>query len=126
VKINTVEFNNTLISIVESDNIIINNVQDAIDLLGNCSYQGSRKIVLKQVNIVPAFFDLKTGIAGEILQKFSNYRVQLAIVGAFSHYTSKSLRDFIRESNKQKHINFVNSRQEAIEKLTVNSSTIIQ
>lgn len=125
-KINTVESNNTLIAIIESDNIIINNVQDAIDLLGNCSYQGQNKIIIYKKNIIPDFFDLKTGIAGEILQKFSNYRVQLAIIGDFSQYTCKSLRDFIRESNKQRHINFVNSMQEAVERLTAKSTTIIQ
>jgi hypothetical protein len=113
-QIKTVEIDNVQISIIESDKIIINNVQDAIDLLGNCSYQGSRKIVLKEKHIIPAFFDLKTGIAGEILQKFSNYRVQLAIVGDFSHYTSKSLRDFILESNKHRHICFVSSLEEAM------------
>ena len=58
------------------------------------------------------FFDLKNGIAGEILQKFSNYRVSLIIVGDFSKYASKSLNDFIYESNKGRHINFVASTTE--------------
>lgn len=120
------EVHNIQIVEVISESVIIKSTQDAIDLLGNCSYQGQNKIIIYKKNIVPDFFDLKTGIAGEILQKFSNYRVQLAIVGDFSQYTSKSLRDFIRESNKQKHINFVNSMQEAIERLTAKSTTIIQ
>ncbi|WQD36273.1 DUF4180 domain-containing protein [Sphingobacterium spiritivorum] len=64
------------------------------------------------------FFDLRTGIADEILQKFSNYRVQLAIVGEYSKYNSKSLTDFIYESNKGRHINFVNSMEEALNVLS--------
>ena len=74
--------------------------------------------MLNEKNITPDFFDLKNGIAGEILQKFSTYRVRLAIVGDFSKYTSKSLNDFIFESNKGKHINFVTSTIEAIKILS--------
>jgi hypothetical protein len=62
---------------------------------------------------------LKNGLAGEVLQKFSNYRVRLVILGDFSQFDSKSLKDFIRESNKGKLINFLQSRDEAISKLTV-------
>ena len=57
-------------------------------------------------------------MAGEILQKFTTYRVELAIIGDFSKYPGKSIRDFIYESNRYGRINFVNSREEAIEKLT--------
>lgn len=64
------------------------------------------------------FFDLKSGIAGDILQKFSTYRVRLAIVGDFSKYRSKSLNDFVYESNKGRHINFVNSTADAVKILS--------
>jgi hypothetical protein len=70
-------------------------------------------------NKIILFFDLKNGIAGEILQKFSNYRVRLAVVGDFSKYTGKSVHDFIRESNKVRHISFVHSTEEAIKILSV-------
>jgi hypothetical protein len=53
-------------------------------------------------------------MAGEILQKFSTYRVQLTIVGDFSMYNSKSLKDFIFESNKGNQINFISSTTEAL------------
>lgn len=58
--------------------------------------------------------DLKSGFAGEILQKFSNYRMKLAIIGDFSEIKSKSLRDFIRESNNRRTISFVSSIEEAL------------
>jgi hypothetical protein len=106
--------NDTKIAEVISDVILIDKIEDGLDLLGNLYYQGFDKIVIHENNITPDFFDLKTGIAGEILQKFSNYRVRLAIVGEFSKYRSKSLNDFIYESNKGRHINFVTSTTEAI------------
>jgi hypothetical protein len=96
-----------------SEEIEIRNTQDALDIMANCMYRGAEKIILHEKNITPGFFDLKTGIAGDILQKFSNYRIRLAIVGNFSKFTSKSLDDFIFESNKHGHINFVNSISEA-------------
>ena len=89
-----------------------------MDLLGNIYYQGFDGIVLNEKNITPDFFELKSGIAGEILQKFSTYQVRLAIVGDFSKYTSKSLTDFIYESNKGRHINFVNTTTEALKILS--------
>ena len=107
----------TKIAEVTSESIIISTIEDALNLMADLYYQGYDSIILHEATITPAFFDLKTGIAGEILQKFSNYRMRLAIVGDFSTYNSKSLNDFIFESNKNKQINFVGSVEEAIERL---------
>ncbi|RRB07394.1 DUF4180 domain-containing protein [Larkinella rosea] len=103
---------------VKSDQIVVATVEDGLDLLGNLYYQGFDTILIYEKNITPAFFDLRTGIAGEILQKFSNYRVRLAIVGDFESYQSKSIRDFMFESNKTGHINFVPSKAEALDALS--------
>lgn len=99
---------------VIAEEMVISTAEDALDLLGNLYYQGFDRIIVHEKNIVPEFFDLKTGMAGEVLQKFSNYRVKLAIVGDFSKYTSKSLQDFIFESNKQRQVCFVRSGTEMI------------
>ncbi len=115
--IQTHTVNKAQIAEVVSKAIVIAKAEDGLDLLGNLYYQGFDNIIIHQHNITPAFFDLKTGLAGEILQKFSNYRVRLAIIGDFSAYQSKSIRDFIRESNKTGHIYFVTSTSEAIERL---------
>ena len=109
--------NNTNIAEIISEEIIINNADNGLDLLGNLYYQGFDKIIIHERNITPDFFDLKNGIAGEILQKFSNYRVSLAIIGDFIPYQSKSIKDFIYESNRGKHINFLASTAEALTKL---------
>lgn len=117
-KIETHNINDTKIAELISNKTIINKTEDGLDLLGNLYYQGFDKIIINEQNILPDFFDLKNGIAGEILQKFSTYRVRLAIVGDFSKYTSKSLNDFIYESNKAKQINFVATQSEAIKVLS--------
>ena len=84
-------------------------VDDTLDLIGNLSYQGFSQIIIHEKNISTDFFDLKTKIAGDILQKFTQYQMSLIIVGDFSKYESKSLNDFIFESNKRKQINFITS-----------------
>ncbi len=96
----------------QSENLIIKTIQDAIDLLGILYFEGIEYAVLHEKNICKEFFKLSNGLAGEILQKFSNYRVKLFIVGDFSNYNSTSLSDFIRESNKGNQVNFVESMQE--------------
>lgn len=117
-KIEAHSINDIKIAELISDDIIINTTEDGLDLLGNLYYQGFDSIVMNEKNITPDFFDLKNGMAGEILQKFSTYRVRLTIVGDFSKYTGKSLKDFIFESNKSRHINFVFSTEEAIKVLS--------
>ncbi|MCG6186397.1 DUF4180 domain-containing protein [Maribellus maritimus] len=113
-KIKEYNINNSKIAELVSEEIIISSSDDGLELLGNLYYQGFGKIIIHEQNIVPAFFDLKNGMAGEILQKFSNYRVQLAVVGDFSKYTKKSICDFIYESNRRKQVNFVASVNDVI------------
>lgn len=110
--------NDIKIAEIISDEQIIKTAEDGLDLLGNLYYEGFDKVIMHEKNITPAFFDLKTGIAGEVLQKFSNYRVRLAVVGDFEKHPGKSVRDFIFESNKAGHINFVNTLQQALSRLS--------
>jgi hypothetical protein len=117
-EIDIIEINRNNIAVLKSSGVVILETQDALDLMAEAGYLNSYKIIIKENQVTPDFFDLKTGIAGEILQKFSTYNVQLAIIGDFSKYNSKSLRDFKFESNKHGRINFVSSFEEAIEKLS--------
>lgn len=116
--IKLIDSNDIIIAEIISNTIAINNTQDALDILANCAYQGADRVIIYQENITDDFFDLKTTLAGDVLQKFSNYRMKLAIVGDFSKYSSKSLRDFIYESNKGGRVNFVSTKDEAITALT--------
>jgi hypothetical protein len=116
-KIKLHQYGELTIAEIQSEIILIREVQDALDLMADCGYKGAYRIILYETNILPYFFDLRTGLAGEILQKFSNYRVKLAIIGDFSEYPGRSLKDFIYESNNKGQVNFVNSLDEAIKTL---------
>ena len=103
---------------IRSEEQFINNVQDVLDLFGELYGQYYDGIILYEKNITHDFFDLQTRLAGEILQKFSNYRIRLVIVGDWSKYTSRSLEAFITESNKGKTVNFSSSPTEAVKLLS--------
>ena len=107
------------ISIVNSNEIIIKDTQTAIDFIMSVKYETNcSKIAINKGAIIEDFFILSKGIAGEILQKFINYQIKFAIIGDYSKYTSKPLKDFIYESNNGKDIFFVSSEKEAIEMLS--------
>jgi hypothetical protein len=90
---------------------------DILDIMADVRYNGCDSIIIHQNSLTVDFFDLSTKVAGDILQKFSNYRMKLAIIGNFDVIESKSLRDFIGESNKRGFTFFVNSLNEAINRL---------
>jgi hypothetical protein len=96
---------------------LIASPDDILDSMADARFNGSDRMIIHEKSFHPDFFELKTKVAGEILQKFSNYRMRLAIIGDFSGFKSKSLKEFIRESNRTGIINFVGSLDEALLKL---------
>ncbi|UUZ95316.1 DUF4180 domain-containing protein [Paenibacillus sp. P25] len=122
-KISKIEAGGEAVAVVSGDEILIEDVQSALDLMATVRYETDcDRIVIDKSMISEGFFDLKTRLAGEILQKFINYRVKVAIVGDFSMYSSQSLRDFIYECNSGRDIFFLPTEQQAIEKLQMQKS----
>ena len=108
--------NNMAAVVLEGTEVVIWDTQSALDLMMTVQYEtGCSRLALSKQQIAEAFFDLRTGLAGEILQKFVNYRMKLAIYGDFSVYTSKALRDFIYESNQGREICFAGDRETALD-----------
>lgn len=107
------------IAVISSDEKLIVDVQSALDLAMTVKYEtGAAKIIINKSAVCDEFFILSSGMAGEILQKFINYHVRMAIYGDYSQYTSKPLKDFIYESNNGNDFFFVSTKDEAIQKLT--------
>ena len=118
-RIKPIERNNTVCAVVQNNKVVITDVQSALDVLMTAKYEiGTNNIVIDKALITEDFFVLSTGLAGEILQKYINYGVRIAIYGNYSHYTSKPLHDFIYESNKGKDVFFVATENEAVNALT--------
>jgi len=56
-------------------------IQSASDIAAalTASVEGGG-LVIDEKNLSPDFFDLKTGLAGQVLQKFVSYRTKLAVI----------------------------------------------
>ena len=107
------------VALIDSEELLITDVQSALDLLMSVKYEtGCQRIALNKHAFCDEFFVLSTCLAGEILQKFINYEMKLAIYGDFSGYTSKPLQAFIRESNRGRDLFFVADQEEAVRKLS--------
>jgi len=96
----------------------LNNTQDMLDAIVSAHYlDDCQAMIIYKESLPERFFDLKSGFAGEVLQKFSNYRTKLAIAGNFSSFTSKSLKDFMYECNKGNLVFFKDDVQSALNAL---------
>jgi hypothetical protein len=111
----------TIIAELIDDKYIIAQTQDMLDLIGDLVSYDCNRIIIHVRNFHADFFHLKTRLAGDILQKISNYKIKLAIIGDFSVYKSKSLHDFIRECNKGNMIFFLDTLDAALIRLTPKS-----
>lgn len=107
--------NGKQIARVTSSEVLITDTQSALDLMATVKYETQcSRILLYKEAFCEDFFILSTCLAGEILQKYINYGVKIAVIGDYSCYTSKPLHDFIYECNHGKDICFAGSYEEAV------------
>ena len=92
---------------------IVADERDATDLVGNASFGGADYVLVHATSLPPEFFDLSSGFAGEVLQKFSNYRLVLIVVVFDSAAASTSMAALMRESNRSGSVWFVVDTVEA-------------
>ncbi|WP_152190844.1 DUF4180 domain-containing protein [Georgenia satyanarayanai] len=94
--------------------------QDALDVVGDTWGTGAEVLAVPVERLAPAFFDLRTGLAGAVTQKLVGYHLRLAVLGDISAHleTSGALRDFVRESNRGHHVWFLADAAELTARLT--------
>lgn len=82
--------------------------QDAVDLVG-AAYGRADIVAVPVDRLDRRFFDLATGCAGEIMQKFVTYQTRLVVVGDITAATAASaaLRALVHESNQGRQVWFV-------------------
>lgn len=110
------KFHNTesgIISELIENSYMLEETSDILDVIANAS---SRTVLVHKSSVNPDFFKLSSRFAGEVLQKVSNYNFRLGIIGDLSEYSSesRSLRDFIYESNRTGQVIFTKNVDEAL------------
>ena len=104
--------NDTLgILIASESSISIRSLSDVSDAIGACL--GSAGLILTEKDLGPDFFDLRTGLAGELFQKFVNYRIPVAIVVADPQVYGRRFSELACEHRNHNMIRFVRSTGEA-------------
>lgn len=99
--------------IVASDSAIsIRSSSDIADALG--ASLGAKGLILAETDLAPEFFDLRTGLAGELFQKFINYKVRVAIVLPDPEAYGERFGELAYEHRSHGMIRFVGSKDEAI------------
>lgn len=83
-------------------------VRDALDLIGT-AFSDAEAVAVPVGRLDEGFFSLSTRVAGEIMQKFVDYRLRLAVIGDISRHleTSTALRALVQESNRSGHVWFL-------------------
>jgi hypothetical protein len=91
------------------DGPILSNERDANDLMSAAWERNATLVALPVSRLADEFFELSTRIAGEVIQKFVNHHLRLAVIGDVSAWTAKSgaLRDFVYEANRGQTIWFI-------------------
>ena len=95
--------------VCNGDGPLIDAEARATDLVGDALGVGASMIAVPTACLAPAFFQLRTGLAGAVAQKVVNYRMRLAVVGDISAEVAASdaLRDWVVESNRRGEVLFV-------------------
>lgn len=116
-RLTTIE--NTEILLCSIEGTKLTGEQDALDLIGESLRCAVETIVVPVERLDERFFQLQTGLAGQIMQKCVNYRRRLVILGDISSYLaqSRSLRDFVFETNRGNQIWFLRDLQELRQRL---------
>jgi hypothetical protein len=91
--------------------ISIRSFSDISDALGACF--GTEGLILTETDLVREFFDLRTGLAGELFQKFINYKVRVAIVLPNPEAYGERISELAYEHSSHNMIRFVRSQEEA-------------
>lgn len=111
---------NFRVQYLDKDGPLVSKPEDSSDLIGNAWADNASLIVIPVSRLDPEFFRLSSRLAGEILQKVVNYRLQLAVIGDISEQVAASdaLRDFVWESNRGEQVWFLPDEASLVEKLS--------
>jgi hypothetical protein len=110
--------------VIGDDVPIIRDASGGRDLIEAALNERATVVAVPVERLDASFFELRSGLAGEILQKCVNYHLKIAIVGDVSDYVAASgaLRDFVVECERGRDVFFVADLPALDERLTAPAS----
>lgn len=97
-----------------SDGGLVTDENSALDIVSICGEEGTDLVLIHQANLHPDFFDLKTGLAGKVLLKLSNYRIHAAAVIPEDVIGKGRFYEFVLETNRRNDFNVFSNRDDAL------------
>jgi hypothetical protein len=100
--------------ICANDGPTLSNERDGDAFMSAAWEQNANLVAIPISRLADEFFRLDTRVAGEVIQKFVNYHLRLAVIGDISTWTtvSAALRDFVYEANHGQTVWFVKDIEE--------------
>jgi hypothetical protein len=91
----------------------IDHENDALDLVAACGENETSRLLLHAENLTPDFFQLRTGVAGAVLLKFSNYRIKAVVLASPEQVGTGKFYEFVIETNRGREFGVFYTRQQA-------------
>jgi hypothetical protein len=98
--------------------ILIQSEQDALDLVAACGENGTYRLMIHAENLTEDFYNLKTGLAGNVLQKFVNYTLKVAMILPLERASQGRFGEMVLEANRSnRHFHVFQERVQAEKRL---------
>ena len=88
--------------------------RDALDLVGLCGEHQVHNVLIAGECLDEAFFDLKSGLAGAALLKWSNYSIRVAVILAPERIGSGRFSEFVKETNRGNQFRVFSEKESAV------------
>ena len=86
---------------------------EALELISGCMEHGAELALVEARHLPPEFFELRSGFAGELLQKLANYGVRLAGVFPTEAGYAERFREFLLEAKRGRAFRAFGARADA-------------
>lgn len=91
---------------------------DPREVIAACIENGHQRLLIDRDALPPEFFDLSTGVAGDLVQRLTQYEIRMAGVVPDPTIHSRAFQDFAREAGSGRWFRFFPTRAEAVAWLT--------
>jgi PadR family transcriptional regulator AphA len=95
------------------DGGLLDSDSSALELVAACGEHQTHRLLLPAGSLSPDFFHLRSGVAGAVLLKFSNYRIHAAAVIDPQQVGEGKFKDWVLETNRGRDFRVFFERQAA-------------
>jgi len=92
--------------------LVVHSIADINDVIGACF--GADGVLLTEAELGPDFFNLRTGLAGELFQKFVQYHCRAAVVIPNPDQYGERFAELAYEHTSHPNVRFVRTAEDGL------------